>query len=436
MPKITLIFVIAFLGSIYAIFYYDAYYGLLMYVAVYFFNPNSTWWGASLPQVRYMFIISLLTIIGFLLRYNKYSDNHIFDAPQSKWIFSLIILMGLVSFIAVWPENHWKYYPDFVKYQIFVFLMLKMVDTPEKFEKIIGVYILSVFNTAWLAHSIGRQEGDRLGTGVIPGSDENGVSAMLAPVVPFLLFYILEGRRWQKLASLFALAYVFDGIILCNSRGGFLAIVGLTIYMGYFLLFKKVKDYNYKLKVGIGVIGAICLFFYLVDPAFIGRASSLKKGAEADGSGEHSRIYFWMKAIDMAKDHPYGTGAGGYMFLSPQYLPGEVLVPPFVGQRAEHSIWAQFLAEYGFLGLTLFIGLVFSNFNLLRKLRNMFNDAANSNLYFQSVALGASLIARLIANSFLSTVYSETGYWIMGFIAVFGNIYLNKRNLVSEAPPV
>jgi putative inorganic carbon (HCO3(-)) transporter len=437
MPITAFVFILAFLASTYAIFFIDAYYGILMYIALTFFNPNICWWGANLPSVRYTLIVAIFTIIGFAIRYKKYSNNRILSVPQSKWLLGLLILMGLVSFIAVWPENHQRYYLEFVKFQIIVFLIFKLIDTPEKFEKIIGVYIFSVSYVAWLVHGLGRQDGDRLGIGVIQlagGSDENGIAAMFVTIVPFLLVYLLKGKTWQKLVSFFMVAYILNGIILCNSRGAFLALIVSIGYMTYFLLMKKVKDCSYKLKTIIGLFGVVCLFFYLVDPVFIGRMDSLKKGSEADGTGEHSRIYFWMKALDMARDHPFGTGAGGYMYLSPLYLPPESLSQTIgtEGVREVHSTFFQALAEYGYLGFILYIGLLLSTFNLMRKVRRFLYDKGNSYSYFQSIALEVCFIARLITSTFLSNIYGESGYWIIGFIAAYGNIYLNKRDLVRE----
>jgi len=438
MSKTLIIFLFIFIASVYSIFFIDLYFGILMYIAIFFFNPNTAWWASVLPNLRYCLIIFLLTFIFYIFRYKKYSDNRLFNVPQTKWFISLVIVMSLVSFIALWPENHKYYFVIFLKIMAFIYLMFKIVDTPEKFDKMIASYIFFGFYVAWWSHGYGRHSGGRLGSTIMlsSGGDENYLAAIFTTIIPLLIFYIMKGKRWQKLFSTISIAYIFDGIILANSRGSFLALMISTIYMCYFLLFKKGKSIRFKFKIVIGITACICLFCYLTDDIFINRMVTLTKTLEADRRVEISRTYFWKKAIDMVKDYPLGTGAGGYMFLSPQYLPAEALsggVDDANRLRAVHSTYFQVLVEYGYLGFIFFIFLIFSNFNVMKKLRRIFINEENHYLYFKSVALEASLISQLVACLFLSSFYFEILYWNIGFIATFANIHL-KTNAQQELP--
>ena len=41
--------------------------GIYFYAAIYFLNPLERWWGSSIPELRYGFMIALATLISFVL---------------------------------------------------------------------------------------------------------------------------------------------------------------------------------------------------------------------------------------------------------------------------------------------------------------------------------------------------------------------------------
>lgn len=208
--------------------------------------------------------------------------------------------------------------------------------------------------------------------------------------------------------------------------------------MFYSIILTKVVNIKEKVKmITLGLAG-LGLFIYLTDSTFWERMGTLKEVSRSEetgalqGSGA-GRTYFWLRAVELANEYPVGVGAWGYQYLSPEFLPDELLTG--VGgarMRAAHSIWFETLAEYGYLGLGLFIAYLFATLNLARRISKISVIRENSYLYYQNTAIAASLIGLLAAGTFIDRLYCELIYWLPMFIGCFANIYIYKGYAYHE----
>jgi len=427
-------FVLIFFTGCAASLFYSPFYGVLLYAFEYFLNPVSRWWYGQIPELRFSMVTILVIVGGYLLKRKDYQDNRIFDAPQTKWLVLLAIIVYSATFWAVDPITHGIYSSRFFKYIIFVFFLYKAIDSPKRMEWFLGIYCLGVFYISWFGWQMGRTGDGRLeGIGAPDSPDVNTAAAMVVSAVPLLLFYVLYGRnKWYKGAALIGLAFVLNCLVLMSSRGAFLALVVCCVYFSCYALSMQKVSMSVKVKLIAGFIGGVVLFVYLADATFWERIITLKNIDPEEGTGR--RINFWMATFDMLARHPLGLGGGGYEALSPQYLPAEWMSRGggVVGKRAVHSIWFEVLAEYGYQGFLIFIGYVSSSFLLLRKLRKYLVQQSNDvYLILQSVALEAAFVAFLAAATFINRFYSEILYWLPAMIAAYANIYMLKPQRVA-----
>ena len=166
--------------------------------------------------------------------------------------------------------------------------------------------------------------------------------------------------------------------------------------------------------------------------------SSLKnptvvQSAHSDEELTDMRVEYWLKSFEMLADHPFGTGARGYDFLSPYYMPEEWLSK---GRRSVHSTWFEILTDFGYQGIVLYILYLLFGFLELRKTRVALRARGDDFRVYQSFALEAALIAFMIPASFISSFFVEFGYWPMMFIAMFYNInYLQPQGVPVATPP-
>jgi O-antigen ligase len=426
-PISSLLFIVIFIVGCAATLLSDAVYGVYLYVFEYFLNPPGRWWGNYLPQIRYAFIIGVITIIAYLIRSRKYSANRIFDAPQTKWLMLFVIVMVCTLPIAVNTYDHKRFMIIFIKYFLLYLIILKTIDTPQKFDKLMGAFLMGQFYLGLLAYEVGRSATGRLEElGGADSRDANGTAAVMIVAIPILINYLIIGKTWQKIFALPILVFTLNAVILINSRGAFIGLIIAMVYYFFFSLKSPAFPKFNKGKVLLVVSVGIAIFVYLADPIFIDRMSTIANSEHAEFTGYtgRERIDFWFKTFDMLKDYPLGSGVWGYDNLSPAYLPPEALSAN--GMRGVHSLYFQVLAEYGFHGFIIFAAFLLANFKFLWKLKSSLRRKEYYEPYYMVIALEASFLAILVAGIFISTLYMEINYWMAAFFATYGSMYFKK----------
>lgn len=423
----ALVFIAIFIAGCLAALFIDAYFGICLYIFEYFLHPPGRWWGENLPDLRYAFLIGMTILISFVIRRHRYSENKIFDVPQTKWLLLFGIIVVLTMSSAVNKIEHMYYMTIFIKYIVLYILMIKIIDTPDKFQKMIGAFLLGQFYLGWIIYEVGRTAGGRVeGMGTADAKNANGLAAVLVVAVPFLIHYLIVGKKWQKVCTFIGTVFVFNALILVNSRGAFVAVlVSMTYYALVSIKAASFPKFN-KLKLFGGIAAGVIFFMYLADPIFWERMSTITKPPEdVEVYSGRERLDYWLKTFDMLKNHPLGLGAMGYEKVSPEYFPPDVL-SPYTNTRAVHSTYFQVLSEYGYHGFAVFIAFILSNLRYMRRVKKTLIQNKYYEPYYIAIAIETAFIAHLIAAIFINRLYSEVLYWSSAFIAIYGNIYLKK----------
>ena len=217
----------------------------------------------------------------------------------------------------------------------------------------------------------------------------------LALVLTFPLSFaasLLVGRglgRFQRYYLALPAVIVISWAILCTqSRGG---LLGMTAVVGIMLW------YRVKNKLLVVSMGGGLLLVLVVVAGISGRASG---GAAEDGIDESAmgRIYAWQAATNMALARPL-TGVGISNFYANYYA----YSPHWDGKNhAVHSTWFQVLAESGFLGLILFLTLVFKTFQQAIANQAMASGSDNRAISVLAQALLAGLCSFCVSGTFLT----------------------------------
>lgn len=118
----------------------------------------------------------------------------------------------------------------------------------------------------------------------------------------------------------------------------------------------------------------------------------------------------WRAAVAMAVDYPYGVGPGNFPNVYGRFYRDKYADPSVWSSNrwiAIHSIYFQALAEYGFLGLTLLLLLIYwsfvSNLQMGHNMKIIGNVQSISQAQLPS-AINASLIAFAIGGIFLGNI--------------------------------
>lgn len=407
-------------------------YGALTAILLYFLNPTQQWWSVYIPNIRYIFFINLALLTCFVFNYSRFRDNKFTQVPHFIWLIMMILLVLLSGQFAVDMFHHDLFVGRAIKIWIFVFVFFKVIDSQKFLDWAIGCYCAGAFYASYRAWEIGRRFGARLEViNLADGTDVNGVAVAVLISIPFLIFYVFWGQnKYLRLVSLGALAFNVNALVLFNSRGAFLGLVCSIIYMFYRLLREK-QGKGIYLRIVAVVVLSVSVLLYMADDSFWERMQTIDH--EQQDTEQHvSRVEFWMKSFDMLRDHPFGTGGGGYEALSSRYLPGKWLSR---GSRAVHSTWFEVLVSFGFQGIFVYLLYWYFCFHELKVVRKYLlrEESVNEFRFHQSIALEASLVAYMVPASFIGTFFVEYSYWVPMFIAVFYRIYyLQPLKLASS----
>ncbi len=212
-----------------------------------------------------------------------------------------------------------------------------------------------------------------------------------------------------------------------NSRGGF---VGIAVLGAYFWFHSRHK-FIYLLVV------PVIVYFGLefMPQSWHARMATLEN-ADQDMSFL-GRIMAWKQAILMAMDNITGGGfkAGQSNLIWFRYDPQQNLnwlfgtsTVYFDGAKAAHSIYFQVLGDHGFIGLLLFLLILFVAFSQARLVaKRLKKQQGMENLAKLSSMLRVSLFAYAIAGAAVSLAYFDLLFAIFAITHVMNRISLEHR---------
>ncbi|MGE5508636.1 MAG: O-antigen ligase family protein [Chitinophagales bacterium] len=214
----------------------------------------------------------------------------------------------------------------------------------ERFELLTArlLPLLAVGSSASFLYAVVRTLVTHQARGITLFAGENGLGTLTILCGGVTIGYLsgLEGR-WRYLVIPYSLLTV-AALLACGSRGAWLGFVTMAAALG---------SVNRRLRwwAATGVVALILIL--ALSPAF-----SYRFLAAFDVSKNMSRVYIYRSTLNMIRDHPWiGVGAGVFGEVYPHYiLPGD----PDPGAAFAHNLLLQVAAEFGILGLTVFVVLL------------------------------------------------------------------------------
>jgi len=363
------------------------------------------WWGNFAPTwaARYSLILGTSAIVGAVIHRSKTEGFH-GPANQQVLLGIFCLVVWFSHIVGVGPSAD----PQAVKVTKFTAIILMsglLITNQRRYNGMIWVYILTglyLGYEAFQAPDWAFVQG-RLARG-IGGSDfaeTNFLGAHFAMLLPFIGVMFLNGDWKRKALCVLSGGFVFNGLVLCRSRGVFLGV----IVGGISALFGVSKEIRKKVLVAllIGAVGGALL----VDPRSWERFTQLHTDvAEMDKSAA-GRIAAWKAALAMLCDHPLGVGEGNFKALVGRYdssIPG----------KDAHNTALRCGAELGWPGLTVYLLIVLNAFKELGDVKKraqllVKKDQTLLNVY----GLRVALITFLTAGLFITHTYIEELYWLL-----------------------
>ena len=397
------------------------YVGLLVWSWLGYMNPHRLCYGfaVTFPWVQLVAIATLASLM-----FSKESKKMPWS-PVSVMLVMFLFWTGLTTFFAVVPDAAWTKWQEFAKVLVMVFVTLVMVNTRERMHWLVWMIVVSLGfyglkgGVFTLTHGGSNHVLGPPGTFI---SDNNALALALCMTLPFMRYLQLHSSAKSVRVGLgVAMALTGVAVLGTYSRGG---LIGLAI-VGVALLVKS--RHKITILLALAVIGAAAIHF--MPPEWTARMDTLQDAKQTD-SGE-TRIQSWKFATNVAIHRPL-TGGGFDVYLSESLW--AAYAPEGSIQRAIHSIYFRTLGEQGFVGLLLFLGLLFTTWRNCAKVRKRTRgDPAQSWAFDLASMLQASLLAFMASGAFLPMSYFDLAYQLMALSAVLMACVLKE---VAAAQPV
>lgn len=238
----------------------------------------------------------------------------------------------------------------------------------------------------------------------------NFLASYLLMLVPFYILRICENKNWVRYVWMIGLIVVLMAMILTLSRGAFVGLGGIMLFMGIF----------YRRKL----IFVIVLFFFVLLVANLGSGYSFIKNNQAldrfrfQGEALRSvetRLQLWPATVKMIVEKPvFGYGQESFKEAFQKFAPAKLLYLEDIHKKSDraHSEVLDVSVTTGLVGLVAYLLFLFVVFDLaIRRRKDIFVLAA------------ASSVFALFVNNFFefSVTVNYLLWWILvGVIVVLG----------------
>jgi len=400
--------------------------GILVWSWIGYMNPHRLSWGFA-TTMPFAQIVAIVTVTGWLCTTDRYRF------PWTREVYLLLALWGLFflsTLFAFYPQDAWRQLDKVSKILFMTFMTLCLMQDPARLRALLLVIALSlgffglkggIFAvTTGGAHQVLGPEGT-----FIDGNTEIGLA--LNMVLPLLVFLRREEPHpWLRRLLLVMFGFSIIAILITYSRG---ALLGLAAVLSVLFFKSRIK----LVALLLLAVGIPIAFLTMPDQWF--RKMQTMQEYEQDGSAA-GRLIAWDVAYRIALDHPL-LGGGFRPFqreVYAYYLPNRTRT-----NTDGHSIFFQVLAEHGFSGLLLYLGLFCSTLLSLRQMihRYRYNPSMQWVFHYAQM-VEASLVGYLISGLFLSMSYFDLYYHLVAVAIIlkkFSRDY-EEHGLVQTLQPL
>lgn len=380
--------------------------GIIGYVLSYNINPIGHWWGSPIVDwgIRYSLFLAVATGIGIIVHRSKLKFKKLFESQEILLIVFLAFVWLSIP-LGVGFNSEGSNAVKMTKIVIILLMASHVITNLKRYEAMIWTLIIAGLYLGIEAYSAPEWmfRGGRLDVG-IGGSDfgeGNFLGAHFAMLLPFLGVMFLKGGWKSKGLCLISGVFVTNSIILCRSRGIFLAIlVGILCAIIFSTRRQRLKIF---LGISIAIVGAI----FLTDPGFWMRMEQIDiDTAQMEGSAR-GRLLAWEASLSMASDFPLGVGEGNFKATIGHYI------PELTG-RDTHNTFFRCLTELGVQGAFVLLLMIGNAFWILFRLKKKIQGLPkNADFLWHIYALRIALIIYLVAGVFITHTYIEEFYWLL-----------------------
>jgi len=352
-----------------------------------------------------------------------------FVDPTVKWVssaaniyitlFFITILISIAT--ALYPEISHKNFMLFFGWFVIYFLVINIVNTPERFYLFIFLYLVAAGKIAlgtslmWASRGFSFAGWGLMGpSGYFQNSGELAIlMVMLFPLAFYLYQYFKEKvKLWERILLLLFWVCPILTVLGASSRGSQVALLCVMAIM-----FRKSV---FRLKPLIGVVVLVMAFIWLLPDEQKERFSDA-----GEDKTSQQRLLYWENGWEMMKDYPF-AGVGYFNFIPyfNDYYPEDVLFEDR-GAELPHNIFIQVGTDAGFIALSFFILLILYCLYTPIKIRS--TPSVSERDRYLAAGLGYGVFGFVIAGQFVTVSYYPFLWVHLAFIVAHRNICVFQK---------
>jgi O-antigen ligase len=392
-----------------------------------------------LRAIKFSWLAFLAAIALFVMGGAKVKSS-VFKQPVTRYLLFIIGWMFLSVPGSLFPGLSASFILNQHLHHFALFLLItfavRSFDEVEKFAlaNLVGAAIYCVFIlTTFQVGANGR-------LGELPYYDSNDLAMLIVAMLPFVVYFGMTAEsKTLRLASLAVGPVFIVAIIRTGSRGGFLGLIGVGLFMlfGFSQVPRRIRVATVAAAtVGLIVIGG---------PSYWESMATLlnpKADYNWSGESESGRMEVWKRGIGYMNDRPIlGVGVNAFPVA-------EGTISPLADRQAlgfglkwsaAHNSFVEIGSELGYPGLIGFVLLLVAGFKSLRQKSRGRPPRPGSEQYRRAVlaqTLSASLVGYIVAAFFLSQAYAALLFVSMGLIVALSTVPAPGHPLNSRRGPV
>jgi putative inorganic carbon (hco3(-)) transporter len=391
---------------------------LFVFSIVLYFRPYETI-PALASFTSMAFYTGIVTLAVYLVSQLALEGN-LTARPREVNMVLLLGVAGLLSMpLAIDPGEAWGVFTDLLIKTILIFIVLvNVVRTELRLKLLIWlVFVVSIYLSINLIHDyqagifkigLADQNTQRV-QGAIKNlfDNSNDLALHLVTMIPIAIaFGLMKKNPVRKLVYFGIALLMIAAVIITFSRGGFLALIAMTLVM-----VRKLARRNKTAALAALVLGVI--FFLAVAPgAYSGRLATIFNSA-ADVTGSSSqRTEVLKRSIWVALRYPlFGVGLGNFHHKSEHEL-------------GTHNAYTQVASETGIPAMIVYIIFLVHPLRKLRLIeRELFERNEPSRFYYLAIGLQGSLVAYMVASFFAAVAYQWYIYYLVAYAIALRRLY-------------
>ena len=364
-----------------------------------------------LPRLTPIKICGAIAIIMSINEYFKTLKTNKVPIPAQGKIFIIWAICVLILSFTWYPSVGADSIRSFISFIIFFIAVTQLVKTKSDLNKIFWACLISM---AWSSLYMYKEYFTlrHVFNGFRPrGSfgDSNYYCIASIIVIPMGLAIYNTSIGKLKLYAAILTTLIVGGVIVSQSRGGFL---GVSIITALYILTARQKFKAFSFATVLMVTGLLFM------PAnFWDRIQKVEVKETTDVAGDdlsnRRRIELPRSGILMFMDNKvWGVGPGNFKENSAVYNP---ILWELNGPGVAHNTFIELLGELGLFGTTCFMLIFMITLKRLKQIR--VKHKSDKFIHQFSLAITIGILAFILCSNFLSAQFSKF-YWLAIFLTI------------------